>query len=54
MFSKLFGTDTRALQAELAHATHMFAHAMRVYGVLSTQALAYEAKIATLEAALAN
>lgn len=54
MFNKLFGNKTRALQAELAHATHLFAHAMRVYGVRSKQALAYEAKINHLEAMLAN
>lgn len=54
MFSKLFGKNVRALQSELAHATHMFAHAMRVYGVSSKQALAYEAKINHLEAMLAD
>lgn len=54
MFNKLFGKNVRALQSELAHATHMFAHAMRVYGVSSKQALAYEAKINHLEAMLAD
>jgi len=54
MFSKLFSNKTHALQTELTHATRMFAHAMRVYGIRSTQALAYEAKINHLEAMLAN
>lgn len=54
MFKKLFGTNNRALQSELEVATRMFARAMRVHGILSDEAKAYEAKINSLEAALSN
>lgn len=52
MFNKLFGNNTSALKAELAHTVRLLSRAMNRCGVRSDEVLAYEAKIAHLEAAL--